>query len=379
MTPYANQPVWDDGAWEGLPALAGDLAADACVVGLGGSGLAAVHALLDAGQRVIGLDAGAVAGAAAGRNGGFLIAGLAAFHHEAAARHGADAAAALYRLTMEEIGRIAAETPDAVRRTGSLRIAASEDERADCQAQLAAMQRDDLPAEWYDGPEGSGLLFPGDGVFQPMRRCRTLARRALARGARLFEHTRARGLGTGLVDTERGRISCERVIVAVDGGLDHLLPELAPRVRTARLQMVATAPAPMVRFPRPVYTRWGYDYWQQLPDERIVFGGFRDTALEAEWTSDATPTAGIQQAQERFLRDGLGVPVPITHRWAAIIAFTSDGLPVLEDVRPGVWATGAYSGTGNVLGAAGGRAAAQLALGQRPALARLLDGARAGT
>ena len=77
----AGTPIWGDPrAGEQSPALDGDLQADFCVVGLGGSGLAAVGALLDAGASVAGIDAGPVAGAAAGRNGGFLLAGGSRFH-----------------------------------------------------------------------------------------------------------------------------------------------------------------------------------------------------------------------------------------------------------------------------------------------------------
>ena len=47
--------------------------------------------------------------------------------------------------------------------------------------------------------------------------------------------------GTCVV-TSRGMVRARRVIVAVDGHLEQLLPELAGRVRTARLQMLATAP-----------------------------------------------------------------------------------------------------------------------------------------
>ena len=49
-----NVPVWDHGGRLALPPLSHDESADVCVVGLGGSGLAAVHELLDAGVRVIG-------------------------------------------------------------------------------------------------------------------------------------------------------------------------------------------------------------------------------------------------------------------------------------------------------------------------------------
>src|SRR5690349_3480877 len=77
-------PVWGDPrAGENPPPLNGEVTADLCVVGLGGSGLAAVCAALEAGATVAGVDAGPVGGGAAGRNGGFLLAGTARFHHDA--------------------------------------------------------------------------------------------------------------------------------------------------------------------------------------------------------------------------------------------------------------------------------------------------------
>jgi gamma-glutamylputrescine oxidase len=358
----ANTPVWDDGAWGGLPRLDGEVMADVCVVGLGGSGLSCVTELRRLGARVVGIDAGMVAGGAAGRNGGFLLAGAARFHHAAVAEYGRERALAIYRLTLGEIDRIAAETPEAVRRTGSLRIAASAEEVDDCRRQLQAMREDGLPAEWYEGAEGEGLLVPTDAVFDPLLRCRLLAQRELAAGSRLFEHSPAVELSPDAVRTPVGGVRCGRVIVAVDGGLDRVVPALAGRVRTARLQMVATAPLPEVRFPRPVYMRYGYEWWQQLPDGRIALGGFRDQGGDGEWTHDAEPCDAVQRLIGGFLRDMLGIDAPITHRWAASVGYTDDGLPVLAEVEPGLWACGGYSGHGNAIGAICGRAAAQLAL-----------------
>jgi gamma-glutamylputrescine oxidase len=373
---HSDSPVWDDHPWPGLPRLEADVETDVCVVGLGGSGLACVGELLEMGVRAVGIDAGPVAGGAAGRNGGFLLAGTYAFYHDAVERYGRERARRLYRLTLEEMDRIAAETPDAVRRVGSLRVAASPEEEEDCRAQLAAMRADGLPAEPYEGLEGRGLRIPTDGAFQPLLRARTLARRAMERGARLFERSPALSVsGTG-VATPGGVVRCGAVVVAVDGRLERLLPELAGRVRTARLQMLATAPTDEVRVPCPVYARWGYEYWQQLPDGRVALGGFRDRGGEAEWTESAEPSERVQALLERWLREGIGVrSAPVTHRWAAPVGFTPDGLPVLEEVRPGVWAVGGYSGTGNVIGAICGRAAAQLAVrGSSPLAAAFAAG-----
>jgi gamma-glutamylputrescine oxidase len=369
----ATSPLWGLPEVRTVP-LSGDASAEVCVVGLGAAGLAACGALAAAGHRVVGLDAGPVGGGASGRNGGFLLAGLADFHHDLVVRIGRDRATALYRATLAELDRTAAQAPHAVRRTGSLRIAASAEEQADCAAQAEAMRADGLAVEAYEGPEGTGLRFPDDAAMQPAGRVGALAAATLAAGAVLHSGTPVTGLDGTAVRTPGGTVHCDTVVVAVDGGLERLLPELAGRVRSARAQMLATAPTPELTLACPVYARWGYDYWQQLPDGRVALGGFRDRGGDAEWTTAAVPTPAVQGHLERFLRTGLGVRAPVTHRWAGIIGFTADRLPVLERVRHGVIAVGGYCGTGNLVGPLAGRAAAALAVGERSEFAELLTG-----
>ena len=360
----SGAPLWDEGAWAPLPALTGRTSADVCVVGLGGAGLAAVDELLSRGASVVGVDAGPVAGGAAGRNGGFVLAGLAEPYDVVVEQLGQERAALLHRLTLEEMDRIRAAAPGSVRRVGSLRVEDDEAGRASCAAQAAALRADGFSVEEYDGPEGEGLLFPDDGAMQPMARCRTLAAAAAGRGARLHEHSPVTTVEPGRVTTAGGQVDCDAVVVAVDGRLDLLLPELAGTVRTVRLQMLGTAPTTEVTVPRPVYLRGGYEYWQQTPDGRLALGGFRDVGGEAEETTDTRPSAPVQDALERLLRGRLGVTAPVTHRWAASVGYTRDGLPFLGEVRERVWAAGGYSGTGNVVGAVCGRAMAARALGQ---------------
>ena len=213
------------------------------MVGLGGSGLAAVDALLDRGLRVVGVDAGRVAAGAAGRNGGFLLAGAAAYLHTAIARWGADAAVGLYRATLAELDRLVQTLgPDVVRRVGSIRLAglpgeprdAAEEadraaELADCTAHAAALRRYGFAVRDYAGPLGHGLFLPDDAAMNPPRRALRLA--ALLRDrAALHEQTRVRTVEAGRVVTEHGVVSAGVVIVAVDGGLDVLLPQLAGAV-----------------------------------------------------------------------------------------------------------------------------------------------------
>ena len=189
-------------SWPGLPTVAEDLRADVCVVGLGGSGLAAIGELLRRGLSVIGLDAGRVAAGAAGRNGGFLLGGPAIGVHKAAAGWGIEAALETYRQSLHEISELRGLLGESViRPVGSLRLAGlpgpvrdeaeaadRERELADCREQLQVMAAHSIAAEWYSGPLGEGLYLPDDAAMNPARRALGMALRYGAT-ASLFENS----------------------------------------------------------------------------------------------------------------------------------------------------------------------------------------------
>lgn len=370
MSAPSGEPLWASEGELGLLTLEGDLEADVCVIGLGASGLVCVNELVRLGARVVGVDAGDVGGGAAGRNGGFLLAGVARFYHDAVSAYGHARARCMYQLSLDEIARIASDEPNTVTLGGSLRVAESDEELEDCRQHLLALHADEFPVELYDGEFGRGLLLPSDGAFDPLERCRALAREAITGGARLFEHSRVTTIGAGRIETARGIVRARRVVVAVDGALDLLLPQLAGDVRTARLQMLATAPTTEIVQPRPIYARWGYDYWQQRHDGAIALGGARDIGGESEWTHDTSTSDLVQSALEHRLRVKLGVTAPITHRWGASVSYTADELPIVREVDNGVWAIGGYSGTGNVIGSLLGRGVARLIMRNDDALVR---------
>ena len=365
-------PLWEDGRWSGLPSLDSDIDTDVCVIGLGGSGLTCVAELLAMSRSVVGIDGEQVAAGAAGRNGGILRPGLAANYHESVRSIGRARATRIYQLTIDEIERVRQQLPARTKATGLLRLAATDVEYADCLAQRDAMLADGLRAEEYAGVLGRGLFLPDAAAFQPLNRCRALAGHVARSGARLFERTPALAFSAHEVTTPRGRIRCAATVIAVDGRLAMLIPEVRGTVRTARLQMLATGPVPGSRIPCPVSLDFGFDYAQQLPDGTLAVGGGRNREMEAEWTDDANTTESIQRHLEQVAERLLTVRAPITHRWAASVSYTTTGLPVLAEVRAGVWAIGGYSGNGNLVGALCGRAAAHLACGEPSEFASLL-------
>ena len=56
----------------------------------------------------------------------------------------------------------------------------------------------------------------------------------------------------------------------------------------------------------------------------------------------------------------------MTDRWAGIWGVTPDRVPVVGEVRDGVWVAGGYSGHGNALGLACGELLGRAILGDRP-------------
>jgi glycine/D-amino acid oxidase-like deaminating enzyme len=338
-----------------FPQLTANIQADLVVVGLGGSGLTALLHAAQRGLNVIGIDADRIAAGAAGRNGGLLLAGIADFHHNVRKDFGVERATALYQHTLDEMDRIEATTPEAVSRIGALRIGELQkgedpEELSDTHAHRDALIADGFPVEDYEGEQGVGILIPSDGTFHPAKRAVLLAKLATSAGAQIFTHSPAIKIESGLVTTGQGSIRAKHIVVAVDGNLGKALPEIADEVQPTRLQMISTAPETSRNLKYAVYVRQGWDYWQQLPDGRIAIGGGRDLALEQEATDVVEPTQVMRNYLEAKLKE-IGVTAPVEHHWAAIVSYTDSGLPIVKEVQPGVWAVGAYCGTGNVVGA----------------------------
>ncbi len=347
--------IWEDTVERlQFPALDSNLEVDLCVVGLGASGLRAVMHAAERGLKVVGIDGGVIAGAAAGRNGGLMLAGTADFYNDACERLGDDRAAKIYQHTLDELAHVVPLLEGNVRMTGVLRTEDTDEGLAEAAKHLAALRRDGFPVEAYDGSQGQGILIPTDGSFHPVDRAMRFAQLATQMGAQLFESTVATDVRPHEVRTADGVISARHVLVATDGFLKRVLPALADGVRQVRLQMIATEPD-AIDLKYPSYTHFGYDYWQQRPDGRVAIGGGRHQVKESEFTDDDTPTRELFEYLEQRLRS-LGVTAAITHHWAAIVSYTDNEQPIAREVMPGVWGLGAFNGTGNVVGTMLGRA-----------------------
>lgn len=344
-----NSPVWDkyiERPMFGI--LSGNIKADVCIVGLGGSGLSAALHASELGYKVVGIDSTFIAAEAAGRNGGFLLNGFAKFYHETRKQLGIEENKKIYQATLDEIEWLKRRIPSCLKQTGVFRKAESEEELKDCEEHLKALREDGFEAEYYEGKQGSGIIIPQDGVFNPVHRSVFLAHLCKKYGTKFYYDTRAVSFEDNLVKTQFGSIEAKIIIVAVDGYLHKIFPQLSDKIKPVRLQMASTIPS-KTKIDLPVYSNFGYDYWQQLPDGRVAIGGGRNINPESEYTDIRITSEDIQ----KHLRDKLysiGITEDIEHSWSGIVGYTEDGLPVKQEVYNGVWAVGGYNGTGNLIG-----------------------------
>jgi gamma-glutamylputrescine oxidase len=346
---------------------------EVAIVGAGITGCSCALTLARAGVAVRVHDARGVAEGASGRNGGFALRGGAMSYAHAREWLGADRAAEYWAWTERYLENMAELGGDALRRVGSLRLAADEDEREELEIELNALREDGFAAEWRDRLPGrvgerfpAAIFHPPDASIQPARFGRGLAAAAVEAGAEIREHDRV---------TDLASVAAETVVVATDGYPSGLLGELEGLIIPTRGQMIATEPLSERLFDCPHYGRHGFDYWQQTPSGSVLAGGFRDVSLDGEFTAEETTTRTIQGALDEFVADIVGRPVAVTHRWAGIFGLVPDLLPVVGRV-PGaerVWVAGGYSGHGNVLGFACGDAVARAIVGDVDPLLKLFE------
>lgn len=360
---------WLDEPYAPRPSLDGDASCDIAILGGGVTGVAAAWFLAGLGHKVALVERGAVASGATGRNAGFLLAGIANCYSVAVKSHGREKAKTLWTISRDNHRQIReiveAETIDCLyAQNGSYTLALSDQEVKELGRSSKMLAQDGIPAELLDDTQAArlfpgsgvlgGLFNPGDGEIHPVRFVRGLARAAERRGARFYENTTVGSIerqpSSVVLVTPRGRLSATMLLLASNAWTPLLHPFFEGAIVGMRGQMFATEPCPRRVIPAPVYADFGFEYFRQLPDGRILAGGGRRAALDAEISYAEKPTDPVQDAIAAFLRSCFPgtESLRVTHRWGGIMGFSCDELPNVGPV-PGsvnIYAAAGYHGHG---------------------------------
>jgi gamma-glutamylputrescine oxidase len=128
-----------------------------------------------------------------------------------------------------------------------------------------------------------------------------------------------------------------------------LLPKID--VVPVRGQVLVTSPIKKLRFKGVFHFDEGFYYFRNLANNRILLGGARNKALEAENSGELITTDLIQAELERFLKE---VILPkqkytIEHRWSGIMGMGSDKFPIIKRIEKNVYCAVRMSGMGVAL------------------------------
>jgi gamma-glutamylputrescine oxidase len=368
---------------EPFPPLAGEARADVCVVGGGYTGLSAALHLAEAGLDVVLLEAQRVGWGASGRNGGQLGSGqrrdqlwLERRHDRAAARllwDMGEEAKALVRALVARHGIDCALKPGVIQAAHKPRLVAELHGEAERLSRdygydaISPLDREAMRAAVASGSYHGGTIDRGAGHLNPLNLALGLARAAAGAGARIHEASRAtalEGRDPARVMTASGAVKARFVLLAGNGYLGQLAPEVASRVMPINNFIVATEPLgeararALIRDDAAVAdTRFVVNYFRLSEDRRLLFGGGESYG-------------------RRFPRDIAGLVRPrmlqvfpqlakaaITHAWGGTLAITMDRMPAFQRLGRNVLSAGGYSGHGLALAVLAGRLMAEAVAG----------------
>ncbi|MBU9696734.1 FAD-binding oxidoreductase [Rhodobacteraceae bacterium HSP-20] len=364
------------------PALAGAVRADVCIVGGGYTGLSAALHLAERGLSVIVLEAHRVGFGASGRNGGQVGSGQRLDQDALEAAVGLDDARKLWDFAQEAKdmvrGLIAAHDMPVRFHPGIAHACWQASEVRDAHAYAEKLRRDygydqvePLSKEEIERLIPSGVFAGGEidrgaGHVHPLNYAIGLARAALAAGAVIQERSEVTKITHGaqpVVETAGGRVTCDHLILACNGYMGGLEPQVAARVMPINNFIVATEPLgdrarEVLSEPVAVAdTRFVVNYWRLSEDNRLLFGGgesygyrFPDIIRTVR-----KPMLEIYPA----LRD-----VRIDHAWGGTLAITMTRNPCFLRVAPNVLSASGYSGHGVALATLAGRILAEAVAGQ---------------
>jgi len=347
------------------------------VVGAGIAGLATAYALARQGASVVVLERDVVAGAASGRNAGFILQGVAENYVTACRRYGADRANRIWRVTitnrilLQSLARREGVDGE-LRWLGSELIAGDDAEWDEIRESARALGGLGVGVELHQDERSA--CFVDDGEMHPVRFVRGLAEAAERAGVAIHEGTPVTSVRPDGVATPGGRVRAGAVVICANAFTQNLLH--GSRVRPIRGQVLATAPLARRVFERPAYAHRGYRYWRQTHEGRVLVGGWRDIAFDEEVGEEIATTSRIQSALDAFLAEH-GIDAPVTHRWAGTMGFSHDGLPHVGRRADRVYVNGGFTGHGNAFAIATGEVVASLVRSGRHPDADLFDPERA--
>ncbi len=347
------------------PALEGAIDTEVCVVGAGYTGLSTALHLLEAGYRVVVLEAARVGWGASGRNGGQLVNSYSRDLDVIAAKESPEVARLLSSMAFEGADiireRIERYGIDCDYQPGGIFAALTRKHMHELEARhalwsshghgaLELLDAAGIRAHVNSPRYVGGLLDRRSGHVHPLKLALGEAAAIEQLGGTIYEHSRVVKLERSarpVVHTAQGQVTADVVMLAGNAYLGQWVPELAARAMPCGTQVVATEPLGEQRARDCIAhlacvedCNYKLDYYRLSADWRLIYGG------------GVSYGGGDPASIEAFLRPRLEKTFPqlrgvgIDYAWGGDFLLTLSRLPQVGRLSPSIYYAQGYSGHG---------------------------------
>ncbi len=346
--------------------LEGRIRADVCVIGGGFTGLSAALSLAEQGADVVLLEAERVGFGASGRNGGLVGSGQRRDVLEIEAQLGYERSRVLWDLAeaaKQEIReRVLNHGIRCDLQKGQL-VGVHKKRYLGWAAELAATLEDryDYPHTRVIGREEVRDFVATDDFLEawfdaeamtlhPLNYLLGIASAARDAGVRIYERSRVTGYSRdkpATVDTARGSVIADAIVLGLNGYLGQLEPRLADKIMPINNFIVVTEPLGERRAQTLISGRFGVhdtrfvvDYFRLTDDHRLLFGGGEN--YRSGFPRDI---AGFVRPYMLRIFPQLD-DVAIDYAWGGTLAVTVNRLPHVGRLEPNLFFAQGFSGHG---------------------------------
>lgn len=350
---------------EPFAALRGENRADVCIIGGGYTGLSAALHLAEFGYDVALVEAHRVGFGASGRNGGQLGSGQRMDQDGLEGLLGRDTAHRLWAMAQDAKALvknlIAEHKIDCDLKPGIADLGFGNRDVKELQDYAHKLQDDygynDVEALDADAAHAlcpsptykGGFMDWGAAHLHPLSFALGLAKAASNAGARIYEMSHVHHIKEGaeaIVQTDKGRIKADHVILAGNGYLGNLNRKVSARVMPINNFIAATEPLGddakkvLAKDIAVADTKFVVNYFRLSQDNRLLFGGGESYGYR--FPNDIS--AKVRKPMTEIfphLRD-----VKIDYAWGGTLGITMKRMPYLARVAPNILSASGYSGHG---------------------------------
>lgn len=340
--------------------------AHVAVIGGGFAGLNTALGLAERGvDGVCLLEAERIGHGASGRNGGFVFAGYSLGEGTLLEQLGETPAKALFARTVDAVGRIRSRVDDyaidcELVDAGVLWTNWFRDPQVLRRRQRLLEEHFGVSWNWVTQAQLREMLRTtrySDALYErnamhlhPLKYAQGLARVAAGKGVCVHEHSTAIGLereGQGWrVRTRQGEVHARHVVLACGGYLSGLQPRVDRAVLPIATYVMVTEPLgarlhEAIGTDSAIYdTRFAFDYYRKLPDERLLWGGRISVRNRSP------------EAVQKLLRRDLARVYPqladarIDYAWSGLMSYARHEMPQIGGDGNGLWWAQAFGGHG---------------------------------